>query len=77
MNIQLEKLGLIEWITKLNDTSIIQKLIGIKQDHSKSQDWWDELNKEEIESINRALKNIEEGKVHSHESVKKLYEKYL
>ena len=77
MNIQLEKLGLIEWITKLNDTSIIQKLIGIKQDHSKSQDWWDELNKEEIESIKRALKNIEEGKVHSHESVKKLYEKYL
>ncbi len=62
---------------KINDTSVIQKLIGIKQDHSKSQDWWDELNKEEIESINRALKNIEEGKVHSHESVKKLYEKYL
>jgi len=62
---------------KINDTSVIQKLIGIKQDHSKSQDWWDELNKEEIESINRALKNIEEEKVHSHESVKKLYEKYL
>jgi hypothetical protein len=77
MNIQLEKLGLIEWITKLNDTSIIQKLIGIKEGHSKSQDWWDELNEEEIESINRGLKNIEEGKVHSHESARKLYEKYL
>ena len=77
MNIQLEKLGLIEWITKLNDTSIIQKLVGIKKEHSKSQDWWDELNKEEIESISRGLKNIEEGKVHSHESARKLYEKYL
>jgi hypothetical protein len=77
MNIQLEKLGLIEWITKLNDTSVIQKLLGIKEDHTKSNDWWNELNDAEIESINRGLKNINEGKVHSHESAKKLYEKYL
>ena len=77
MNIQIEKLGLIEWITKLNDTSIIQKLIGIKQEYSASSDWWNELNKEEIDSIDRGLKDIEEGNLHSHDSVKKLYEKYL
>ena len=55
MNIQTEKLGLIEWISKLNDISIIEKLKLIKEDYLKSKDWWDMLNKEELESIERGL----------------------
>jgi hypothetical protein len=77
MNIQTEKLDLIEWISRLNDTSIIDKLRTIKNDYSKSKDWWDTLNKEEIDSINRGLRDFEEDKVHSHDSALKLYEKYL
>ena len=77
MNIQAEKLGLIEWIAKLNDSSIIEKLRIIKNDYIKTIDWWDELSREEIASIERGLKDIEEGRVHSHETAKKLYEKYL
>jgi len=77
MNIQTEKLGLIEWIVKLNDSSVIEKLKKVKDDYFKAKDWWDELTQEEIESINRGLKDIEEGKVHAHETAKKLYEKYL
>lgn len=77
MNIQVEKLGLIDWILQIKDASVIQKLNVIKEENSKSLDWWDTLNKEEIESIERGLENIKEGKVHSHESAKKLYEAYL
>lgn len=77
MNIQTEKLGLIEWISKLNDTSIIEKLKSIKEDYSKSKDWWDSLNREEIESIERGLKDLKDGRVHSHETARKVYEKYL
>jgi predicted transcriptional regulator len=77
MNIQTEKLDLIEWISRLNDTSIIDKLKTIKNDYSKSKDWWDTLNKEEIDSINRGLKDFDEGRVHSHDSAHKIYEKYL
>jgi hypothetical protein len=77
MNIQTEKLGLIEWISKLNDTSIIEKLKSIKEDYSKSRDWWDSLNQEELESIERGLKDLKDGKVHSHENARKVYEKYL
>lgn len=77
MNIQLEKLGLIEWIAKLNDTSIIEKLKSIRDQYAGSKDWWDQLTREEIESINRGLKDIEQGNIHSHESAKKAYEKYL
>ncbi|MCB9261577.1 MAG: hypothetical protein H6607_04315 [Flavobacteriales bacterium] len=77
MNVQTEKLDLIEWISRLNDTMIIDKLIKIKDDYSKSKDWWDSLKKEEIDSINRGLKDFEEGRVHSHETARKIYEKYL
>jgi hypothetical protein len=77
MNIQTEKLGLIEWISKLNDISIIEKLKSIKEDYSKSKDWWDTLKKEELESIERGLKDLEDGKIHSHETARKVYEKYL
>ncbi|HEY3370233.1 MAG TPA: hypothetical protein VGK10_05250 [Prolixibacteraceae bacterium] len=30
-----------------------------------------------LESINRELKDFEQGRTHSHETVRKLYEKYL
>ena len=77
MNIQAEKLDLIEWISRLNDTSIIDRLRQIKEDYSKSKDWWDNLKKEEIESINRGLKDFEEGRSHSHDTARKIYGKFL
>jgi predicted transcriptional regulator len=77
MNIQTEKLDLIEWISKLNDTMIIDKLRELKDDYSKSKDWWETLKKEEIDSINRGLKDFEEGRTHSHDTARKVYEKYL
>ncbi len=77
MNIQAEKLGLIEWITKLNDSSIIEKLKRIRDDYSKNSDWWDEVSVGEKESIERGLKDLEDRKVHSHETAKKVYEKFL
>jgi len=77
MNIYLEKLGLIQWITELNDSSIIEKLKKFQAENSLSADWWDYISKEEKESIERGLKDIQDGKVHSHQTVRKTYEKYL
>lgn len=77
MNLQTEKLDLIQWISRLNDTSVIVTLKQVKEDYSKSQDWWDTLENEEIESINRGLKDFEDGRIHSHDTARKVYEKYL
>jgi hypothetical protein len=77
MNIHSEKLDLIEWISKLNDISIIEKIKKIRKNYIQSKDWGDTLNQEEIESIEEGLKDLEEGRVHSHETAKKVYEKYL
>ena len=77
MNIQTQKLDLIEWISKLNDSSVIEKLRLIKENYAKSKDWYADLNAEERASINRGLKDIEEGRLNSHESAKQIYGKYL
>lgn len=36
-----------------------------------------EINKDELDSINRGLKDFEEGKIHSNETARKIYERYL
>jgi predicted transcriptional regulator len=77
MDIQTEKLNLIEWISRLKDNSIIDRLKAIKEDYSKSKDWSNTLNEEELQSINRGLRDFEEGRVHTHENARKIYEKYL
>lgn len=77
MDIQAEKLSLIEWISRINDKTIISKLRKIQSDHVQSSDWWNELNQQEKESIERGLEDIDEGRVHSHETVQKIYGKYL
>lgn len=77
MNIQTEKLDLIEWISRLNDNSIIDKLKQIKDDYSASMDWAERINQEELESINRGLQDFEAGRTHTNEEVRKLYGKYL
>jgi predicted transcriptional regulator len=56
---------------------MIDKLRELKDDYSKSKDWQDTLKKEEIDSINRGLKDFEEGRTHSHDTARKVYEKYL
>lgn len=73
MNIQSEKLKLIEWITRVQDNTIIEKLLRLKEE----SDWWEEISIKEKESIEKGLKDIQEGRTHQHSSAKKLYEKYL
>lgn len=77
MNLQAEKLGLIEWIIKLNDSSVIDKLKKIHEENSQQSDWWNEISLSEKESIEKGLKDIEEGRVYPHEAAKEVYEKYL
>lgn len=76
MDIGTKKLELIEWLVKLNDISLIDYLDTLKDSELSGKDWWEDLSSEQIESINRGIKDIDEDRIHSHESVMKKYEKY-
>jgi len=77
MNIQTEKLHLIEWIASLEDQTIVEKLRRFRDEYFRYSEASDTLKKEELESINRGLKDFEEGRIYSHEEVRNVYEKFL
>jgi len=77
MNIQSEKLLLIEWISKMEDSDIVKVLTQIKEVYTEDQNQDTELSPEEVEGIKRGLSDIKAGRVHDHESVKRIYEKYI
>lgn len=75
MNIQAEKLKLIEWITKVQDFKTIEKVLKIRNE--EPYDWWDDLTDYEKKEIELGLADIEQGNTVDHSEVRKLYEKYL
>jgi len=76
MNAQVEKLSLIEWIIRLNDQSILERILRIKE-QSGQEDWNNTLSKSEMESIDRGINDLKAGKVRPHSQARKKYEKWL
>lgn len=67
------KLELIEWLTKLDDDETIQYLKLVKDSKDKQTDWWHDLSNAQKRGIERGLRDIDEGKVVSHDQVKSKY----
>jgi len=64
MSIQTLKYEIIELITKTNDNSLLKTLKSIIDSNANAPtEWYSELSNEEIESINRGIKNHEKGEV--------------
>ena len=77
MNVQTEKLKLIEWLVGLQDKSVLERLKWLKEDSSSATDWWDEISEMERESIERGIKDSQDGNTIPHTQVKAGYAKYL
>ncbi|MBG7612038.1 hypothetical protein IU405_07230 [Polaribacter sp. BAL334] len=71
MDIQLEKYKLIEWLTSVNDESIINTLKNIKSNFSDTDNWEISISETEKILIEKGLKDIEAGNLISHEQVMK------
>ncbi|MEQ8358741.1 MAG: hypothetical protein RH860_04580 [Cytophagales bacterium] len=67
------KSELLEWLSSLEDMDTLQYLKMIMESGVDDNDWWDDLTDEQKEGIERGLKDIEEGRLTSHEEVKKKY----
>jgi hypothetical protein len=76
MNLDKEKLSLINWIAFSEDETIIERIKFLKE-KCQVKDFWDEISDEEKASIESGLKDVRDGRVISHEVVKKNYEKWL
>ncbi|MEX2564507.1 MAG: hypothetical protein WD431_01035 [Cyclobacteriaceae bacterium] len=75
MDIQTEKLRLIEWLAGLNDTKIINEFISLKK--RKEEDWWERISAEERSEIEEGLAQADKGEVVPHKEVMAKYKKWL
>lgn len=67
------KLELLEWLTKLEDDETINYLKIVKDSNVTNSEWWHDLTDEQKSGIDRGLKDVDAGRVISHDNVKKKY----
>lgn len=75
LNLQSKKLELIQWLSTIEDLSVINKIIDLKKQENK--DWWNLISDEEKQSIEIGLQDADAGKLNSHSQARQLYEKWL
>ena len=75
INLLNKKLELIQWLSTIKDSTIIEKIMDLKTKESK--DWWDSISESEKESIEKGLNDADSGKLNPHSNARKLYEKWL
>lgn len=75
MSIETTKLELMNLLLHTQKESVLEKIKDIFQKES-SQDWWEELSKEEHQDIEQGLNEFENGQVKSHRDVMKLFDEW-
>ncbi len=70
-----KKLALIQWLSTLEDQSMIEKLFELNKKETK--DWWKNLDNDEKNSIMNGLDDAVKSNTKSHSEVRKTYEKWL
>ncbi len=76
MELQIEKrkLELIQWLSTLEDLSILDKISALKKEQ---KDWWDTISDDEKASIEKGIEQANAGNLKPHSEARKLYEKWL
>ena len=59
MNINTLKYELIEWLTRTNDSSLLNALKSIKDSDTANKTWLENLTKAEQESLSRGIADHE------------------
>lgn len=75
LKIQNKKLELIQWLSTLEDSSVIEKIMELRK--RENEDWWNSISEKEKQSVERGLEDAESGKLNPHSNARKLYEKWL
>ena len=75
LKIQNQKMELIQWISTVEDSSVIEKIMALRK--QENRDWYNSASKEEQTAIEIGLKEFEEGKTSPHSKARNLYEKWL
>lgn len=73
--IQHKKIELIQWLSTLDDISIVEKIIQLRK--TETSDWWKEISNEEKVSIEKGIIDADAGKLKPHSEARSFYKKWL
>ncbi len=68
---------IVQYLPRLNDQQKQAVLGVVKTFAAEQQDWWDELNNEQQEAIDKSLAEMKAGKLTPQAEVLKKYKKWL
>lgn len=74
-SIQERKLELIQWLSVIEDVSVLAKLAELK--YESTPDWWDEISESEKQSISKGLLDADARKLKPHSEARAIYEEWL
>ncbi|MFD2726927.1 hypothetical protein [Hyunsoonleella rubra] len=75
VNIQNAKIELIQWLTTVEDSSLIQKIMELRKNETK--DWWDKISEAEQKSIELGISDAESGNLKPNSDAHDIYGKWL
>ena len=75
LNIQNKKLELIQWLSSIEDSKVIEKIMELRKKESK--DWWNSISESEKDAIESGIKDANSGKLNPHSNARKIYGKWL
>lgn len=71
MTIAEIKVDILKQIAAANNKAFLSEVLAYIRSLRQSQDWWDELDEEEIESIEEGNRQLERGEGIPHSEVRK------
>lgn len=74
-NIQKAKIDLIQWLTTIEDSAIIQKIMELR--NAENENWWNKISDDEKKSIELGISDADNGNLKPHSEAQKIYEKWL
>lgn len=74
-SLQSKKLELIQWLSSVEDISIIEKIVELRK--TETTDWWQSISETEKKAIESGIQDANSGKLNPHSSARKVYEKWL
>lgn len=75
LDIQNQKLELIQWLSTLEDNSILKKIAELRK--KENADWWNKISELEKSSIQKGIDDADSGKLNPHSKAKDIYGKWL
>lgn len=73
VELQNRKIELIQWLSTLEDNSLIDKLMKFREE--EKSEWWNLISEAESFSIQKGIEDADKGYLKPHSEPRKIYEK--